>query len=75
MKTSSKIKVNATYYQQFVADYKFDVPAEGYGGWKKDFVEISPEHTAFVLMHAWETGKYESYPGWYHAVEYIPELS
>jgi len=66
------VKVKASYYQQFDADYCLAVPAEGYGGWKKDFIEISLKHTAFVIMHAWETGTYSQYPGWYRAVEYLP---
>jgi hypothetical protein len=66
------IKLHASYYQQFDADYTLDVPAEGYGGWQKAEVEIDLDHTAVVIMHAWQTGAYEEYPGWYRAVEYIP---
>src|SRR5690606_36133879 len=29
-------------------------------------------HTALVVMHAWETGTPQQYPGWYRAVEYMP---
>jgi hypothetical protein len=68
----TQVKVNASYYQQFDADYALDVPAEGYGGWKTGEVEIDPAHTAVVVMHAWETGTYAQFPGWYRAVEYIP---
>lgn len=68
----STITVPAYYYQQFDADYEMEVPAEGYGGWKKTNIEISVEHTAIVVMHAWNCGTYEEYPGWYRAVEYIP---
>ena len=64
--------VKASYYQQFDADSSLDVPGEGYGGWRKADVEIAPEHTAVVVMHAWDTGTREQYPGWYRAVEYIP---
>ena len=66
------IKVPANYYQQFDADYSLNVPGEGYAGWKKAEVEISPDHTAVVVMHAWDCGTLEEYPGWYRAVEYIP---
>ena len=65
------IKLPASYYQQFDADPKKDIPGEGYGGWKKDDIEISPEHTAVVVMHAWDTGTWEEYPGWHRAVEYM----
>lgn len=66
------IRVPTWYYQQFDADLTRDVPGEGYGGWKKADLEVSLEHTAVVVMHAWETGTPEEYPGWYRAVEYMP---
>lgn len=64
--------VPAWYYQQFDADYALDVPGEGYGGWKSEDVELSLDHTAMVVMHAWDFGTREQYPGWHRAVEYIP---
>jgi len=60
------------YYQQFDADFSLDVPAEGYGGWQKEEIEISWEHTALVVMHAWDAGTREQFPGWHRAVEYLP---
>jgi hypothetical protein len=66
------IQLSASYYQQFDADYTLDVPAEGYGGWQRAEVEIDLDHTAVVIMHAWQTGAFAEYPGWYRAVEYIP---
>lgn len=71
-KSPSTIRLPASYYQQFDADFDLDVPAEGYGGWKKSDVEISPDHTAVVVMHAWDMGTRAQYPGWHRAVEYIP---
>lgn len=66
------MKIRASYYQQFDADPSLDVPGEGYGGWQSSDIEIAPEHTAVVVMHAWEWATRETYPGWYRAVEYIP---
>jgi hypothetical protein len=66
------VKVQAGYYRQFDADLTREVPAEGYGGWEQAEVELSLEHTAVVVMHAWEAGTSEQYPGWYRCVEYIP---
>lgn len=66
------IKLPASYYQHFDADFGLDVPGEGYGGWKKAEIEISRKHTALVVMHAWDTGTREKYPGWHRAVEYMP---
>jgi hypothetical protein len=63
------------YYRQFDADYTLDVPAEGYGGWQKDLLPIEPDKTAVAIMHAWDCGTYEQYPGWYRAVEYIPRAN
>ncbi len=68
----SLITLRASYYQQFDADYSLDVPGEGYGGWRKADVEIDLDHTALVVMHAWEVGTREMYPGWHRAVEYMP---
>lgn len=67
----SNLTIPAHYYQQFDADFTLDVPAEGYGGWKKANLEIDPAHTAVVVMHAWDCGTREQYPGWHRAVEYI----
>lgn len=71
----NSMKIPTWYYQQFDADYSLDVPAEGYGGWKKQLLPINPEKTAVVVMHAWDCGSYEQYPGWYRAVEYIPRAN
>jgi nicotinamidase-related amidase len=62
--------VKADYYQQFDADPSLDVPGEGYGGWKSAEIEIG--RAALVVMHAWEAGTPDEYPGWFRCVEYIP---
>ena len=66
------LRLRASYYQQFDADAAREVPAEGYGGWQNGEVEISPDHTALVVMHAWDCGAPEEFPGWRRAVEYYP---
>ncbi|MEZ4837166.1 MAG: hypothetical protein R2873_35075 [Caldilineaceae bacterium] len=33
---------------------------------------IDTDHTAVVVMHAWNHGSRADFPGWYRAVEYIP---
>lgn len=68
----SAIRAPAWYYQQFDADPALDVPAEGYGGWQQTEIDLSSDHTAVVVMHAWDNGIREQFPGWYRAVEYIP---
>ena len=69
------LRLPARYYQQFDADWTREVPAEGYGGWKSAEVELARDHTALVVMHAWDCGRREEYPGWYRAVEYIPRAN
>jgi hypothetical protein len=69
------LRLPASYYQQFDADYERAVPGEGYGGWYRAPVDLSWEHTAVVVMHAWDCGTREEYPGWYRAVEYIPRAN
>jgi hypothetical protein len=66
------VRLNAHYYQQFDADPSRDVPGEGYAGWKQGEVELAPDHTALVVMHAWDCGGPEEFPGWRRAVEYYP---
>jgi nicotinamidase-related amidase len=64
--------IPAWHYRQFDADFTADVPAEGYGGWNKSDIPWCAERTALVVMHAWDTGTREQFPGWHRAVEYIP---
>jgi len=78
-KTNSKIKpednsltIPTWYYQHFDADYNLKVPEENFGGWKKTELDFSRKHTAVVVMHAWEMGTKEKYPGWWRAVPYAP---
>lgn len=66
------VRIKAHYYQQFDADYTRDVPGEGYGGWQSAEIELAPQHTALVVMHAWSCGTPEQWPGWRRCVEYIP---
>lgn len=66
------IRLRARCYEQFDADYARDVPAEGYGGWTTAEVELAPDRTAVVVMHAWDCASREEFPGWWRAVEYIP---
>jgi hypothetical protein len=63
--------LQAEYYQQFDADLTREVPGEGYSGWQSAPLTLDLEHTALVVMHAWETGTPQQYPGWYRAVEYM----
>lgn len=66
------MRVPAHYYRQFDADHSRETPGEGYGGWSVADIEIEADRTALVVMHAWDTGTPEQYPGWWRAVEYMP---
>jgi hypothetical protein len=72
MSAGDTVKIQANYYQQFDADYSRDVPGEGYGGWQKGEIEISASHTAVVVMHAWDCGTPEAFPGVWRSCEYLP---
>ena len=71
----STIRLPASLYQQFDADLSLDVPGEGYGGWRRAEIEIDPARTAVALMHAWDCGAPDQFPGWYRCVEYIPRAN
>ena len=64
------MRLPAQIYQQFDATPEGAVPAESYGGWRRLDVELSPAHTALVVMHAWDCGVPHEFPGWRRAVEY-----
>ncbi|GBF76209.1 hypothetical protein PA598K_04660 [Paenibacillus sp. 598K] len=63
------------YYQHHDADFDAAVPAEGYGGWKRAELPLHLDKTAVVVMHAWNAGTREQYPGWHRAVEYLPRAA
>ena len=76
-----QITVPTWYYQHFGADYALDVPAEGFGGWKKADLPLSSGsggdagHTALCVMHAWDCPDRAKVPGIYSAVEYLPRAA
>ncbi len=69
--SESVVHLRSQYYQQFDADPGLDVPAEGFGGWKSAQLPLDLRHTALVVMHAWDYGPPEDFPGWRRVVEYI----
>ena len=69
------VHVPAWLYRQFDADPSRDVPAEAYGGWTRVDAGLDLGHTALVVMHAWDAGTPEEFPGWYRHVEYIPRAN
>ena len=71
-KKDLSLTIPTWYYQQFDADYTLDAPEEGFGGWKKTNLEFSRKHIAVVVMHAWDLGTREKFPGWWRAVPYAP---
>ncbi|MER6523698.1 hypothetical protein [Streptomyces sp. NPDC001508] len=65
-------KLPTAFYQQFDADLSIEVPAQAYGGWQKTDLPLDLDHTALVVMHAWDVGTPAQKPGWFRAVEYLP---
>lgn len=66
------MKIRASYYQQFHADFDREAPAEAFGGWKSAELEFAREHMALVVMHAWDSAPSVQWPGWRRCVEYHP---
>lgn len=65
-------KVNAWLYQQFDADLSREYPGQGYTGWMQTQIPLDWEHTAVVVMHAWDVGTPEQVPAQYRVCEYVP---
>ena len=66
------LAVPAWFYQHGDADFSLDVPEEAFGGWKKAPLDLSLDHTAVVVMHAWDAGASpDQFPGWWRVVPYI----
>lgn len=66
------VRLRASYYRQFDADPSRKVPAESFGGWTTAKIPLALDHTALVVMHAWNCGTAEMYPGWHRVGEFIP---
>lgn len=72
MSVAEPLRLAAWYYQQFDADPSLEVPAEGFGGWKECQLELPRTETALVVMHAWDTGRPDEFPGWRRCIDYHP---
>ena len=66
----SPLTIPAWYYQHFDGNDDAPIPESGFGGWKKTDLNFSRDHTAVVVMHAWDMGTQEQFPGWWRAVPY-----
>lgn len=64
------LKLETHIYRDFPADFRRDVPAEGYGGWTTLPVELPLAETALVSMHAWDCGSPARRKALYQAEEY-----
>ena len=59
------------YYQVFDLDFELPVPTDAIGGWKTAELPLAIDHTALVVMHAWDVGTREEFPGWHRVVDYF----
>jgi len=65
------VRLSTRFYQQFDADLTAAHPGSGYGGWQTQELPLSLDHSAVAVMHAWDSGTPEAYPGWFRACEYL----
>lgn len=63
--------IPAKTYVQRGADYTLEHPGLGFEGWKDVEIPVDPEHTAIILMHAWDMGTQQTQPVSWDMVEYI----
>ena len=61
----------ARTYVQRGADHSLEHPGLGFAGWKDIEIPVDPEHTAIIVMHAWDSGTQETQPVSWDMVEYI----
>jgi len=67
----STVVLPTHYYQVFDLDFGKPQPVDGTGGWKTAELPLSLDHSALVVMHAWDVGTREEFPGWHRVVEYF----
>lgn len=63
--------VPAKTYVQRGADHTLEHPGLGFEGWKDIEIPVDPEHTAIIVMHAWDSETPETQPISWDMVEYI----
>ena len=67
-----KLNIPVNYYDQTSADLLLNVPAEGFGGWKKTELTFDLDTAAFVVMHAAYPGSPDEVPGIYRSCDETP---
>lgn len=72
MPESKRFTTQANYYQHFDTNPAMTPAAGGMGGWHRAPVALAPDHTALVVMHAWQFDHPARYPGLLRCVEYLP---
>ena len=63
--------IPARRYVQRGADHSLEHPGLGFKGWTDIEVPVDPEHTAIIVMHAWDMGTQQTQPVSWDTVEYI----
>ena len=63
--------IPARRYIQRGADHSLEHPGLGFKGWTDIEVPVDPEHTAIIVMHAWDMGTQQTQPVSWDTVEYI----
>jgi nicotinamidase-related amidase len=68
-------RLRTRYYQQFDTDPTQPVPGESYGGWLQADIDLNLQHSALVVMHAWDPGTPQTHAAWWRTVEYLPRAA
>ena len=68
----SKVVLPTLYYQVSDLDFDRPVPSDGIGGLKTADLPLAVDHAALVVMHAWDVGTREEFPGWHRVFAYFP---
>ncbi|MCX5658636.1 MAG: hypothetical protein NTW19_02810 [Planctomycetota bacterium] len=67
-------RLRASYYQQFDADPALATPSLAMGGWREAEFPLSLEHTALVVMHAWEITPQKEAPGVWRSQDHMGRM-
>jgi hypothetical protein len=64
------------FYENYSPELSTRMSSRTHKGWKQKSLPLSLKHTAVVVMHAWDCGTPEQYPGWYRvAGEWIQKAT
>ncbi len=66
------LPLRAQIYRQFDANHDALVPEASYAGWEDITFDFDAHRIGVVVMHAWDVGTREQFPGWWNCCGEIP---